>query len=286
MTIVIAQIRGEEILIMGDTMVQEPEKKKHDVIPGRLKVIALGQHVTVAFAGMADIADGVIRRARKALHQSGIADVRDILKEASRNGDIDFILASHSPKANLSRVRGGVFLPVPDVCAIGNDEPFKALIDRARSSPETGPLNQSDLRYKFMDKLLTNNNLGSTIGGFPITLHANAERHAYLRASAHYTFKFPEMLAGEDTVQPLEQVYTGDGFYHFYIVPSDVHDLPIVGVVSLQARTGFIYSPIRSVEAIRVSLLADSLDWEGKEQAMFNLFKQELEKHVAALDHH
>jgi hypothetical protein len=53
-TIVIAQRRDQEILILSDTTIIEPDKTRNDVFPGRLKVVIIGPQVTVAFAGNAD----------------------------------------------------------------------------------------------------------------------------------------------------------------------------------------------------------------------------------------
>ena len=49
MTIVIAQRRDQEILILSDTTIIEPDKTRNDVFPGRLKVVIIGPQVTVAF---------------------------------------------------------------------------------------------------------------------------------------------------------------------------------------------------------------------------------------------
>ena len=67
MTIVIAARRGEEALLLADTLIGNRNARRSDDIPGRLKVVAIGPQVTVAFAGDADPAHSVIQEAGKQL---------------------------------------------------------------------------------------------------------------------------------------------------------------------------------------------------------------------------
>jgi hypothetical protein len=114
-TIVIAQRRGEEILILSDTMIRESDKTRDNVFPGRLKAVIIGPQVTVAFAGNADPALLAVQGARRELRRSGLSTAIDILKHESQDGGTDFLIAIHDPTARLVRLRNGVLLEAPSV---------------------------------------------------------------------------------------------------------------------------------------------------------------------------
>lgn len=284
MTLVIAQRRGDEILIMADTKVTNADQTRADVMPGRLKAVTIGPRVTVAFAGNADPAGLAIQESRIALQRAGLPAVVDILKRYSGDGSIDFILASHRPDTSLLRIRKGVPLEVYDICSLGDDAPFRADIEAARVSIDPQPLAKRDLRWRFIDRLMTNHaDLGPHIGGFPIAVSATPHGHRYLGAGGVYIYKFPPMRAGVETHQPIEQVYSGDGHLQCNVVPSNSVDVPVVGVCLLQARTGYVLSPIEQPQAYRVPLAPPGSNWHGQEQQMFDVLRQALTAHVDAV---
>jgi len=142
---------------------------------------------------------------------------------------------------------------------------------------------KSDLRFGFFDRLLTNRDLGDTVGGFPVAVGATGQQHRYLAHSGFYTFKFPTLRWGEETHQDVEQVYTGDGHFALGVMPPAVSGVPVFGAYSLQGRVGYVYSPLEDPEAFRVPLWPMGQPWEGHEQEMFATLRQELDKHVAAV---
>lgn len=282
MTIVIAKRAREEILILADTMIGDRDQTGPDVMPGRLKVVTIGPRVTVAFAGNADPAGVAVQEARYKLRQNGLAVTTEFLKAESADGTTDFLVASHDPDARLVRLRKGVALEVADICALGDDEPFRDLIDQARATDVT-PLRRSDLFTRFFDRLMTNKSLGPHVGGFPIAVEALPTGHRYLGCSGGYTYKFPELRWGEETHQSIEQVYSGDGHFEVSIVPSEQVDVPVVGVCLLQARMGYVFSPIEQPQAFLVPLAPHNEPWEGQERRMYDLLKRSLSDHVAAV---
>lgn len=283
MTIVIAQRRGAEILLLTDTKVGEPGKTGPDIMPGRLKVIALGNRITVAFAGDADPAGVVVREARKFAKNRDAKAVVELLQQSSAGGATDYLLASHLPEATLLRIRKGVALDVPDICAIGDDAPFLSLIEKARTASDE-PFFKSDLRLRFMDRLMTNKDLGPDVGGFPIALGATVDGHRYLGQSGLYTYKFPELKWGEETHQSIDQVYSGDGHFEMSVIPPENSDVPVVGVCLLQARTGYVYSPMEDPLAIRVPLAEPNAPWDGKQHEMFSALQHAIAAHVARVE--
>ena len=280
MAIVIAQRRREQILILSDTMISNPMEKGPDVFQGRLKVVTIGPCVTIAYAGNADPASVAVREAREQLRRTGLAVAVDVLKQASRDGLIDFLVASHRLEASLLRIRRGVALDVKDICAIGHEEPFQSLIEQARFFDPTETLKDSNLRFRFSDRLMTNKDLGPSVGGLPIAVQATASDHRYLFLAGTYTYEFPPLRPGEQVQQPIEQVYTGRGHFGLYVVPSQAVNTPVVGGCLLQARMGYVFSPIEKPEAFRVPLLPSTVEWEGHEQQMLEVLQRELATHV------
>lgn len=275
MTVVIAQIRNNEILIQADTKISDAHQRLPDTMPGRLKIVTLGHRFTVAFAGAADPAHLAIRQAAKCISNKQFADAIECIKGWSREHDIDFIVASHQPHAQLFRVRRGVALDILDICSIGDTGPFREYVEVARLSTEDGPLRRGDLRSRFIDKLMTNKDLGDHIGGFPTAVEATSEKHCYLGCSGFYTYKFPLLKWGEETHQSVEEVYSGEGHFQLSVMPLLESHIPVMGVCLLQARTGYMYSPLLQPSARAIKLI-DRLDWEGHEEAMYGVLRQAL----------
>ncbi|KSV76012.1 hypothetical protein N185_16320 [Sinorhizobium sp. GW3] len=139
------------------------------------------------------------------------------------------------------------------------------------------------MRSRFFDRLLTNRDLGDSIGGFPVVVGATVEKHRYLAQSGFYTFKFPELRWGEDTHQPVEQLYTGDGHFEIGVMPPKIPNVPVFGAYSLQARTGYVYSPLEDPEAFRVPLWPHGEPWEGHEAGMYEVLGRKIAEHVATV---
>lgn len=271
------------MLFLTDTMVGNRNEPRPNIMPGRLKVVTIGPRVTVAFAGNADAAGLAIQAARRLLLHRGLAAASEFLKAESIDSGTDFLIASHDPEARLVRVRSGVALEVKDICSLGDDGPFKDMIEQARPVTDDLPLGRSELRHRFFDRLMTNKNLSPVVGGFPIAVIASPAGHRYLSGSGVYTYKFPDIEWGKETHQSIEQVYSGDGHFELSIVPSEHLDVPVVGVCLLQARTGYVYSPIEDPEAFRVTLAPHDEPWAGQQQRMHGILKQAVADHAAAV---
>lgn len=282
MTIVIAQRREDHILLLADTRIGDAGKTGPNIIPGRLKLVVLAKGLTVGYAGNADAASITVRKAYLKLIESGHQAVIDLLQAASSTGETDYIVACHEPQICLLRLSRGGLLNVRDICAIGDLGPFADLIDKARD--ETGNLFKGDLRLAFFDRLLTNCDLGDSVGGFPVAVGATTESHRYLAHSGFYTFRFPELKWGEETHQPIEQVYTGDGHFAIGVMPPKVPNVPVFGAYSLQGRIGYVYSPLENPEAFRVALWPHGEPWEGHETEMFAVLSRAIADHVDRLN--
>jgi|GEM_PF-4236986 len=284
MTLVIAQRHEDQVMILADTKIMDPSKTRPDIIPGRLKAIILGPGLSVAFAGNADAASLAIENARDALLFCGIEDAINIIQSDSREGETDYIIACHSPKAELLCLRRGGRISVPDICSIGDDDCFKDAIKKAIDSQKR--LLDSDLRTYFYDRLLTGQNIGEKIGGFPVTIYATNESHNYMPFFGSYTYKFPKLKSGMPTYQEINQVYTGDGHFEFGILPPETPNLPVLGAYSLQAKMGYIYSPIEQVDPYCIRLWPSDQPWEGHEDEMLQILKKAINDHVLNVSSH
>lgn len=282
MTIVIAQIRNDEILILADTKIHDPNETGPNTIPGRLKIVTLGHQFTVAFAGAADPAQIAIQNVAKLVSVKAFEAAIETLKDWSKQYDIDFISASHLPRAQLLLIRRGGALDIRDICSIGDAGPFEELVEAARVSNEDGPLKRSNLRTRFIDRLMTNRGLGDHIGGFPTAVEATSEGHRYLSCSGFYTFKFPALKWGEETHQSIEEVYSGEGHLEMAMMAPSRSDIPVMGVCLVQARTGYLYSPLCRQPA-RLIKLIDQQKWAGHETAMYAVLRQAMDEEVENL---
>lgn len=260
-------------------MIVDSNARRPDVTPGRLKVITIGPRLTVAFANSADPASVAVRNARRAFLESGREAAIEVIKQDSISGLTDYITVSHDPDASVLLTRRGASIPVKDICAIGNDEPFRHAIQEELLAGHDADLFRGTLRHMFMDRLLTQRHVGDGIGGFPIIVSATPHSHQYMMGSAGYDYKL-NIIWGQVTEQPWEQVESGDGHYRFIIMPSEQPDVPVVGACLLQARTGYVYSPIEQPEPFPVPLIAHNERWEGREQEMFGVLQAAIEEHV------
>jgi hypothetical protein len=205
------------------------------------------------------------------------------LRRVSEDGKVDLIVGTHRPHASLVRLHNGVSLEIEDICALGYDEPFRDLIDEART-PESGTaLRHSKLRHRFSERLMTNKVTLPHVGGFPIVVDATPQGHRYLGFEGAYTNKFPDLKWGDEAHQPIDQVYSGESDFKIAVVPSNVADVPVVGAYLVEARTGFIYSPMEFPEVFSIPLAPPDFDWPGDEQQLYDVLNREIASHVSAV---
>lgn len=278
MTIVIVKRVNENVLLMGDTKVTDPNGTAPEVWPGRLKIVTIAPRVTIAFAGLADPADVALREAAKYFRNSDHSAGIDTVKRYSRDFDIDFIIAMHSPSFQILLIRRGGAIEIPDYCAIGDESIFKDVIEFDRSAKDQN-LTRGNLHTKFLDRMLTGHGLGPHVGGAPIVVEATSERHRYLGCTGAYTYEFP-VLWGRETHQSIDQIYTGQGHFQLSVMPSQRSDVPVVGVCLLQARTGYIYSPLDAHAESIVELAPAGSDWEDRQQEMYETLRARIEHHA------
>jgi hypothetical protein len=282
-SIVVAQRWHDEILLVGDTKVSDKAATRPDELPGNLKVITFAERMTAGFAGNAGAAHVAIKSARRAFYSSGPEAALEVLKASSREDETDYIVASHHSRTRLVVLRKGGLIDIGnDVCSIGRDEPFKELIQKARETAAQEKPARGHLRSKFIDVILTGKHGEVTVGGFPIAVVATMQDHHYAPHDGTFTYEFPEMKWGETTYQSMDQLYSGDGHFQLSIMRSAMSDVPVVGACLLQARTGYVYSPIERPQPFKIELLREGA-WKGKEQEMYRVLREAIEERVGAV---
>lgn len=283
MSIIVAQRLDDEILLVGDTKISSKAATRPDELPGNLKVITFAERMTAAFAGNAGAAHVAIRSARREFYSSGPHAAVEVLRASSRDDETDYIVASHQGPTTLMVMRKGGLVDIGnDVCSIGQDDAFKEIIQKARETGKQERPARGHLRHKFIDIILTGKHGEVTVGGFPIAVVATKQDHHYAAHTGVYTYKFPELKWGSTTHQSMDQVYSGDGHFQLSIIPSATSDVPVVGACLVQARTGYVYSPIEQPEPFKVELLRDEA-WEGREHEMYGVVRKAIEERVRAV---
>ena len=114
MTLAVARIFGDRIAMLSDTMISDPRKPRPNVIPGRLKSIILSKSFSISYAGGADYALDIVRKAKRQLDSGtsvdvvldGLAEATGVGSEGSANAP-EFIVAAHRPQARLYKISGG-----------------------------------------------------------------------------------------------------------------------------------------------------------------------------------
>jgi hypothetical protein len=198
MTVVIAKCFGQIIEIVSDTMISDTDLGRDNAIPGRLKAIILNERLSVAYAGHSDPALHAIRQASSIFSKGGLDAVTDHLRQVSASDDldIDFIVASHDPTAELRRIWGGRISQPLAEASIGN----RAILPEVMKifSP-VGDENTDakNFRSAFLSAFTNRRtHLGQGVGGFPIALEARPDGHVYKGHSVSESWKPIEFVPG------------------------------------------------------------------------------------------
>src|SRR3954451_14228246 len=114
MTLIIARKLGRRIVIASDTMISDYDGTRQNVIPGRLKSVVLGPTFSVAYCGLANQCIDAIRSAQIAYLSTGVEEALKVLRCATdeHQGQIEFVVAVHSPLAELRLIGNGVISEV------------------------------------------------------------------------------------------------------------------------------------------------------------------------------
>jgi hypothetical protein len=277
MTVVVAKRFGEHIEVLADTMISDRDRGREDAFPGRLKIIALSTDLTIAYAGHSDPALESIRR----LHRDRIRSVDQALERlkpwtALTEHDVEFLVVSHQPTAELRKVWAGrISAPLNDA-VLGDPTLRSALYERLTRTGDDAH-DAKEFFSTFLHVFTSGHvNRGEGVGGFPTALSASPEGHHYRHHSFHHSWKPIEFLPGVEQHQDPADMQTGDWTFHHSVVAPREPGVAVLAAQIQQARRAFIYSPLLDDDAAAVPLLEPETDWT-EHQVLMN------ERTVAAL---
>lgn len=284
MTVVLAKRFGEVISLVADTMISDRDHGREDAFPGRLKIIPLAPNLTVAYAGHADPARHVIR----GLFHNGVTDVIQALETlreftASKDHDVEFLVASHQPMAALHRVWKGRVSDPLGRAAIGEKVIQSSVYDRLPKGQDR-PVTPADFYSAFLAAFTSSTAvLGEGVGGFPVGLDACPTGHRFRGHSFHHDWKPIEVLPGVEQHQSAADMQTGDWTFHHAIMRTKHVGIAVLAAQIQQARRAYIYAPLLDDTPKSVILLEDGVDWTEHQEIMNRRTVQALDEAVARM---
>lgn len=261
MTVVLAKQFGDVISIVADTMISDRDHGREDAFPGRLKIIPLAPDLTVAYAGHADPA----RHAIRGLFNDGVTDAIQALETlrkftASKDHDVEFLVASHQPIAALQRVWTGRVSAPLECAAIGQTAIQSAVYDRLPQGQDR-PVTATDFHSAFLAAFTSSAAiLGEGVGGFPVGLDACPTGHRFRGHSFHHDWKPIQFLPGVEQHQDAADMQTGDWTFHHTIMSAKQVGIAVLAAQIQQARRAYVYVPLLDDMPQIITLLEDGVD--------------------------
>ena len=171
LTLVVARVFNEKIVIFADTKVSDPSNSKRSPLQGVLKIVILNPHLAIAYAGVIDYAEAAIKNLLF-IEPMPIGHVLSVLEEASEtaNKQVDFIVASLQGGPALYKISDGRTSGKLPSAWLGNHAAFEPYQREYASAPET-----TEIPYRMRDAFISVLSSGSIddVGGFPISVHVH-----------------------------------------------------------------------------------------------------------------
>jgi hypothetical protein len=259
MTLVVAHRSMNRIVVMCDTMIANDNLLRPNSVPGRLKAIVLSESLTIAYAGLSNLALQDVR-ALKQVPGLTTAQAVAFLRNASDRsaGAVDFLVCSHEIPENgrLIKIAEGKAFEGPDIFWIGNADSARE-VARMSLPPlpgESGGEYYSLEERQFVRRFHTyvEKNEDRAVGGMVINCLASQYGHCY----QDHLGVFVERVTVPDPVEPelrLQMQRSGmDGYYSYGVHCAPVRGVAIVGAHFEQAGIGFVYDPLHEDEAEKV----------------------------------
>lgn len=275
MTFIAAQKFGDRIIFVSDTKLNDPEgitrpgekRRLNDYIPGILKAVTLSPKVSVAFAGVVARALSAIRDLRSSINEWDFQRCAEYLANASLDGAVDFLIASHIDAPALAKIQDGkVFIGQPFYW-IGDPAIGRPFIDAMQERRDQIEIMKQQNRYSYpagWDEnesiftgamtmlLLRNPALTDAVGGIPIQLLASPYGHTY--GSSAGAINLDTVIRGDGKWFNMDglEVESGYGQYSYSIVASAYRGAPVVGVWIQETSTGYLYLPLTNEMVFKI----------------------------------
>lgn len=278
MTVIVARKFGDRILIFADTMMSGRGLSTRSIeggegcgyrntIPGRLKAVVLEGFVSIAYAGVADSALGAVRKFDKLRVSDGIGPALEYLRrqtvpdKGETDGASDFVVALHSPDAELLQIGNGrlqrnlpyAIIGTPNLGVVikayehilSKSDDFRDMyIDEDVTISREERIFSAAVMSLFSDKGVV---VREGVGGFPIQLLASPFGHKYLQTAC--AMAFGEIPGHRPAKGDPDGGMSG---WKYNVVPSVLRGVAVLSVLVSQARMAYIYTPLHADEAERV----------------------------------
>jgi hypothetical protein len=273
MTLVIARRFSERIVVVSDTMTSGEHFSKQNIVPGRLKSVVIGDHLSISYAGLADKALEIIRKAQQLFRETKCVDqILSFLSEHSRNG-CDFILASHVVTPAMYKISNGTISKDADVFWIGNSDPIKSIRRIEDATPDQDepadhfPSGREERRFlsainRF--SLQSGVEWGKDVGGFLIVQLCSPVGYCYV-GHAGVAINDGCRVPGGWTKQQLEDQASGMTKFAYNVMGSRYRGVAVVGVFLPDVKVGYVYAPtvdwqVETVSAATLKLMTIKID--------------------------
>ena len=285
MTVVIGRRFGDTIIMLSDTMISDADAGRNNAIPGRLKAIVVADRLSIAYAGHSDPALHAIRKTPVIYMNGGLPAVLEALREFTTSGDhdVDFVVASHYPTAELRRVWDGrVSAPLDQTC-IGNCTILSEVLNRF--SPSGEAMTDAKTFYAAFLNAFSNRRVfaGSGVGGFPIVLEARPDGHIYRGHTLNASWRPIEFVPGATTYEDENDLLTGEWSFRHDILVTKQPGLAVLAVEVPQAKVGFVYAPLMEDDPDRVRLLGSYGKWTQNQSEMHAAMRAALDGMIAKI---
>jgi hypothetical protein len=250
LTIVIAKKFDERIVTVSDTADFDVRNASPNLVPGVLKSVIVNLHTSISFAGATERCLDAIRKIHKQLLAG--ADLTGVLNDLAKytsDGKCEFLVSAHRNTAELRKIACGRVTDALSVGWIGDSQAIKKTVSSEKFDvelPDYMSQGEAEFTYGFIKALGERKMLSDFAGGIPIVHLASAIGHTYqdyMNWSLGGT-----MLLTRHGFDPKSVAERTNHQYDFtmHVIAPDGRGVAVLGLYFVEARCGFIYSPIET----------------------------------------
>jgi hypothetical protein len=254
MSLVIARQFGDRICILSDTMISDRNAPKDDVIPGQLKTIVLKDKISISYSGSVNPAIIKIREIRKQIYKEVSLD--KILESLSKftlekNGEVDFIVASHVSTPSLYKIAIGQINKEFDYYWIGDAEAANLVqqeIDKNTEDLKGLPdyVSQEESKFGYAFRKMVEEHQVPNVGGVVFKSIGSPYGHCYQNFSMAMAWDAIVLGDGFDEKARRAHEKTGTACYKLAVCSANERGLAVTGAYFDQNEIGFLYSTLDS----------------------------------------
>ena len=263
MTLVAARVFGERIIVMSDSLIDDPNATRINILPGRLKSVALHRDLCISYSGRAGPALAAIRQVHASFRTSD--DLADAIDQLSanpfcRSGDTDFLVAARTPGPTLLRITHGRISGDRNEVFVGDPEAsleLDRLIIREPEQPDGEFWSGEEVRFARAFSELVLQRRCPSLGGVVFNCLGSPNGFCYQNHAGTYIGEDPFALLSDKRRKPhfepgLHARPRSLEEYSYSLAAHSGRGVPVVGVYFPRGRLGFVYSPLECDEAVKL----------------------------------